>query len=280
MYRKVVFSEAHKKLFKTYKELQSILPFGFIKTKICLKPKYEVPNPSILKQLEQEKDKQLEHSPPIKTKNLLYNKNIYLYSNDNETKKIVYKLKEYQKIYNRTSVSLKKRFEKNNDINKTDNNRILLNNNNRNENNEILDSGHKYKSFSINNYNLKTNICLPSITSRMKNRISRNIKVKKGLSLRGFGKESLNHLDSTENKNDKNLYEINQKDIAHREINNIKVNKYKVKLKEFNIIKNKVKTEGNQESMGEEIGMTDEEKLNKLIGMRVVKKIKLKNIKP
>ena len=272
MNRKAALSEAHRKIFSTYEELKSILPFGFIKTKVCLKPKYEVPNPPILKLLEKEKNKPFELSPTLKTKNLLFNKNIYLFSNDTNEKKIISKFKELQKENSRIPIALKKHIEKNNDTNTRNNDKDLLNNDN-NDENENLNYGYKYKSFSINNFNMKSNVLLPSIIDRMKNKISRNIREKDGLSIRGVGLESLKHLNSMDNKSDKGLYDLNKKDDIYKAISNKKVKNYKIKLTDLNIKKNNSKTQVNQDSM-EENGNKHEEKSNGIIGMRVIRKIK------
>ena len=283
MNRKLTLSETHRRIFKTYEELKSILPFGFLKTRICLKPKYEIPNPPILKQIEKEKDKPLESSPTLKTQNLLYNKNIYLYSNDINDRKIISKLKELKKENKRTSVSITKRNENNIDSNTINNNFLLNNDNNDNDNNNNyedrnLKTKYKYKTFSINNFNMKTNVCLPSITYRMKNKISRNMREKDGLSIRGIGLKSLERLNM-DIKNDNELYEINKKDIVQRAMTNKKMNKYKLKINDYNTMENNDRTEANQKRL-KKIGKKHDEKLNEIIGMRVIKKLKVKKIKP
>ncbi|MCF0202826.1 MAG: hypothetical protein HUK08_05615, partial [Bacteroidaceae bacterium] len=54
----------------TYKELNSILPFGFIKTKISKNPKYNISYQPLLEKIEREKIEQMELSPAMKAQNL------------------------------------------------------------------------------------------------------------------------------------------------------------------------------------------------------------------
>ena len=86
LYRnKNITFNSHLKIFKTYKELNKILPFSYIQTRVSPNQKYTFKNQP-LKKLEKEKR-------PIKiTKNILYNKNIYIFSEENENiKKIINK---------------------------------------------------------------------------------------------------------------------------------------------------------------------------------------------
>ena len=73
---KIKAIKSHLGIFKTYKELQNILPFGYIKTRISPAQKYSFKKQSILINLEKEKIKEI--SPTKITKNLLYNK-IYIF---------------------------------------------------------------------------------------------------------------------------------------------------------------------------------------------------------
>ena len=97
---------SHLKVFRTYKELENLLPYGYIKTRISKGQKYSFKNKPLLINLEKEKNK---HLNPIKlTKNLLYNKNIYIFSDENgKNEKIISKLKEFflnNKSHKNTSI--------------------------------------------------------------------------------------------------------------------------------------------------------------------------------
>ena len=181
----IATSESHKKVFNVYSELKKMLPFGYLKTKISPSPKYEIPYQPIIKHLENEKNLSIETSPSLKTQHLLYNKNIYLYSDSSNGKKIISRLKQFHKNSNKTAFSHSKTVKK---IKNEDIDRDIFDNELVNEN---INNGYDFKSFSINNFNMKANIFLPSIKKRMKNNLPRNMRQKKGLSVKGIGIKSL-----------------------------------------------------------------------------------------
>ena len=68
--------KSHIKIFKTFKELKKILPYGYIKTNLSKGQKFSFKNPTLLVGLEKEKN---EKNYPTKiTKNLLLKK-IYIF---------------------------------------------------------------------------------------------------------------------------------------------------------------------------------------------------------
>ena len=231
--------KSHLKLFKIYKELKSILPFGYIKTRVSPSQKYSFKKQHILLNLEKEKNK--EKSPTKITKNLLYNKNIYIFSEENDkTKKIISKLKKYYS-YNKPKKNFSIKNESNiikDAKNSSDNSRNINNNNfvlnlntiylknnkiyylnglkednncindlkkniSRNEYDIIPNNIRKYyRSSSINNCVMKNNIYLPSIINRLKNSLPRNQRNSSGFILNGFG---IKH-EKNENININNSY--------------------------------------------------------------------------
>ena len=218
----------HHKLFNTYKELNNLLPFGYIKTRISPGQKYSFQRHPIIINLEKEKDKEI--SPTKITKNLLYNKNIYIFSEENDcTKKIISKLKKYYSYnktnrmpslqsesnatyneqnssnYSRNTNNLNS-FEMNANTIKTKKTDIYKNTLNENEhnNNELNKnefeiypdySGKIFKSSSINNCIMKNNIYLPNIIDRMKNCLPRYQRESHGFLLNGYGKKSFQKLN-------------------------------------------------------------------------------------
>ena len=229
---------SHLKIFKTYKELNNILPFGYIKTRISPGHKYSIKKQSILINLEKEKNKEI--SPTKITKNLLYNKNIYIFSEENDTtKKIISKLKKYYS-YNKPSKILSLQSESNisnndqnsfknsrnisnlnsymanaNTINlKKNNYKIALSENDQNNNEHDINKdefelyprkGKIFRSSSINNCIMKNNIYLPSITNRLKNSLPRYLREINGLLVNGLGKRSFKELKTNNSNIDKLL---------------------------------------------------------------------------
>ena len=189
----IALSESHKKIFTTYKELKKMLPFGFLKTKISSNPKYEIPFQPLIKQIENEKNLSIETSPTLKTQHLLYNQNIYLYSNNTNGKKIISRLKQLQQ-FNKTAFTPTKTVKKikNEELYKDSYDNEIIN--------DYTNSAYDYKSFSINDVNMKKNVFLPSIIKRMKNNLPRNMRQKSGLSVQGIGVKSLKKLFN-DNKN-------------------------------------------------------------------------------
>lgn len=237
---------SYLKIFKTYKKLKKILPFGYIQTKISPSQKYSFKNNRIIN-LEKEKK-----ATKI-NKNLLSNKNIYIFSEDNEnTKKIIYNLKKFylnknpnRNIYPMKSESNiisrnKYNFDKftnlsnyRNEINKKNNNKKYFNtgfnekekNHNLRKNNNIINSNSYtnfkfFRSSSINNCFMKNNIYLPSMTNRLKNSMPRYQRQNNGFILNGFGKESLKELKINifNNCNKNKIDEINEKNMMLRKI--------------------------------------------------------------
>ena len=237
--------KSHLKIYKTYKELKNILPFGYIKTRICPGQKYSFKKQSILINLEKEKNKEI--SPKKITKNLLTNKNIYIFSEENDnTKKIISKLKKYysynksHKIMNNESNITSENQNSSSQIsrNKSNLNNYIMNANtinykknsnnyyvsalseNEKSKNDIKDSNminneyefdlfknNKmcYRSSSIKNYVMKNNIYLPSITNRLKNNLPRYQREINGLLVNGLGKRSMKELNININNNNEKL---------------------------------------------------------------------------
>ena len=237
--------KSHLDIFKTYKELKNILPFGYIKTRVSPGQKYSFKKQSILINLEKEKNKEI--SPTKITKNLFHNKNIYIFSEKNEkTKKLISSLKKYcsynkpKKIfsiksetnifndnqnnsYNTRNINNINNFIlyantlNNNKLNVDDNCKGNLNKNlSRNDNNIYPNNIRKcYRSLSINNCEMKNNIYLPSITNRLKNNLPRNQRQNSGFLLNGLGIKDLKGINANINNNN-NL----EKDIS---FNGIKI---------------------------------------------------------
>ena len=239
--------KSHLKLFKLYKDLNYILPFGYLKTRVSPGLKYSFKKQSILINLEKEKNKDI--SPTKLTKNLLHNKNIYIFSEENEkTKKIISKLKKYYSYHkpkknlsiqneNETNFNSDHKNDNHNSNNITNLNSYILNTINL-KHNEIdylngLNEGNNYKnhlnknrsrnecdlcqnnnrkcyrSSSINNYSMKNNIYLPSITNRLKNSLPRNQRQDSGFLLNGFGIKNMKNVCINTSDNNFNNYILN-----------------------------------------------------------------------
>ena len=91
---------SHLEVFRTYKELKSLLPFGYIKTKVSESQKYSFAEQPIFINIEKEKEKDKMETPTKITNNLFHNKNIYIFSDENENfKKLMSKFKEFNSYY-------------------------------------------------------------------------------------------------------------------------------------------------------------------------------------
>ena len=224
-YRKDKLITSHSKIFKAYKELKKLLPYGFIKIRVSKGQKYYIKAQPTFFNLEKEKNKEL--SPSKNINNLLHNKNIYLYSEENENiKKIKTKMQSYyttkkpHKIrlvksefntkshpntYNRNHTSnitsSKTSIKDNtNNVNKTCNDLFLnieTSTEHTNKNNAYLNRNKSKKfcrSLSTSNWLMKNNIFLPSITKRLKNNLPRYLRETKGFTLKGHGIYNINNL--------------------------------------------------------------------------------------
>ncbi len=224
---------SHLKIYNTYKELNNILPFGFLKTRISPGHKYSFKKYPILINLEKEKEKEI--SPTKITKNLLYNKNIYIFSEENNnTKKITTNLKKYYSYNNKTNKMPSFKSESNvtnNEQNSSNysrntndfNSYVMISNTNKNKKsnnykNTLSDNeqskeektnelninefevypkyGKIFRSSSINNCIMKNNIYLPNIMDRMKNCLPRYQRENNGFLLNGFGKKSFQEINN------------------------------------------------------------------------------------
>ena len=209
----------HKNVFKLYKELKKALPIGYLKTRVSKGQKYSIQKQSILTKIEKEKLKEL-ITPTKITKNLFYNKNIYLYSGkDEQAKNFLKKLQNLKKsskqislnndidIFNTPNNSLKTLDIKNqsNLINNYLSNSKKIKSKEDDEINSISNNSRGYfRSTTINNCIMKNNIFLPSITNRLKNNLPRYERQNEGFLLEGIGKFTFNYLYSDERNNNVN----------------------------------------------------------------------------
>ena len=223
--RKDKLLTSHSKIFKTFKELKKLLPYGFIKIRVSKGQKYYIKAQPSFFNLEREKNK--ESSPTKNINDLLHNKNIYLYSEENENiKKMITKMESHyttkkphkirlvksesnikshpntnnKKLTSNLTSSRTSIKDKANNINKTYNNLFLnieIRNECQNKNNTYLNRNKNKKfcrSLSTSNWLMKNNIFLPSITNRLKNSLPRYLRESKGFMLNGHGIYSLKNL--------------------------------------------------------------------------------------
>ena len=148
---------SHLEVFRTYKELKNLLPFGYIKTKVSEAQKYSFSEQPILINIEKEKEKI--ETPTKITKNLFHNKNIYIFSDENENfKKLMSKFKEF------------------NSFNKPNKIHSIKSENNFDKSSKLINSS---ISENLRNSNNMTNInqyLLNSKTINYRNNIKNNLK--------------------------------------------------------------------------------------------------------
>ena len=284
----------HKNVFKLYKELKKALPIGYLKTRVSKGQKYSIQKQSILTKIEKEKLKEL-ITPTKITKNLFYNKNIYLYSGkDEQAKNFLKKLQNLKKsskqislnndidIFNTPNNSLKTLDIKNqsNLINNYLSNSKKIKSKEDDEINSISNNSRGYfRSTTINNCIMKNNIFLPSITNRLKNNLPRYERQNEGFLLEGLGKFSFKYLYSDERnnnvnectnvdeetlKNENNKYET-IKFIKNNNKKNFSCSQREIKLKinKNNDMKNNLKKIFLQNDLAKDLKITGFKKINK-----------------
>ena len=273
MLRKNVM-KIHLKLSQTYKELKSILPSGFIKTNIFSSKTTPLrkQNSNLINLKKQNKNNQSD------SKELVANQNIYLFSDTNKnSKKIISKLKNYfsfntkknklnsfksvsnldnnkfnsisvkktvriPKIaYNIKSVNRLKNEDKSNLNSKLNLNNIKLNY-------EFIAARKSFRSTSIDNSMMRNNICLPSLTERLKTKLPRYEREQYGLYLKNYKVNYVNNIEINKNTLDKGTH-------MRKKFLNLKFNKankskyifYRKRIKLSNTLLNQLKTDDSVE---------------------------------
>ena len=273
MLRKNVM-KIHLKLSQTYKELKSILPSGFIKTNIFSSKTTPLrkQNSNLINLKKQNKNNQSD------SKELVANQNIYLFSDTNKnSKKIISKLKNYfsfntkknklnsfksvsnldnnkfnsisvkktvriPKIaYNIKSVNRLKNEDKSNLNSKLNLNNIKLNY-------EFIATRKSFRSTSIDNSMMRNNICLPSLTERLKTKLPRYEREQYGLYLKNYKVNYVNNIEINKNTLDKGTH-------MRKKFLNLKFNKankskyifYRKRIKLSNTLLNQLKTDDSVE---------------------------------
>ena len=273
MLRKNVM-KIHLKLSQTYKELKSILPSGFIKTNIFSSKTIPLRNQNnnLINLKKQNKNNKSD------SKELVKNQNIYLFSDTNKnSKKIISKLKNYfsfntkknklnsfksvsnldnnkfnsisvkktvriPKIaYNIKSVNRLKNEDKSNLNSKLNLNNIKLNY-------EFIAARKSFRSTSIDNSMMRNNICLPSLTERLKTKLPRYEREQYGLYLKNYKVNYVNNIEINKNTLDKGTHM--RKKFLNLKFNKANKNKYifyRKRIKLSNTLLNQLKTDDSVE---------------------------------
>ena len=273
MLRKNVM-KIHLKLSQTYKELKSILPSGFIKTNIfSLKT---IPlrnqNSNLINLKKQNKNNKSD------SKELVKNQNIYLFSDTNKnSKKIISKLKNYFSFNTKknklnsfkseinldnnkfNSISVKKtvripkiayNIKSVNQLKNEDKSNLnsKLNLNNIKLNYEFIATRKSFRSTSIDNSMMRNNICLPSLTERLKTKLPRYEREQYGLYLKNYKVNYVNNIEINKNTLDKGTHM--RKKFLNMKFNKANKNKYifyRKRIKLSNTLLNQLKTDDSVE---------------------------------
>jgi hypothetical protein len=273
MLRKNVM-KIHLKLSQTYKELKSILPSGFIKTNIfSLKT---IPlrnqNSNLINLKKQYKNNKSD------SKELVTNQNIYLFSDTNKnSKKIISKLKNYFSFNTKknklnsfkseinldnnkfNSISVKKtvripkiayNIKSVNQLKNEDKSNLnsKLNLNNIKLNYEFIATRKSFRSTSIDNSMMRNNICLPSLTERLKTKLPRYEREQYGLYLKNYKINYVNNIEINKNTLDKGTHM--RKKFLNMKFNKANKNKYifyRKRIKLSNTLLNQLKTDDSVE---------------------------------
>lgn len=197
--KEFTISQSHENIFKTYQELQRVLPNGFLKMKVFKNQKYPISKSSIIKEIEKNYNKK-----NIKKRIFSSSQNINIFYNENEVDKnkikILPKLKNGTQNDQNTDMPLnitnsqKSNNNKTNIFNYNNNSEIITYRNFREKNMKMIgvscDMKLKrnkglYNSCSVNDIDMKKNIYLPRIIDRMKYSIPRNLRNNKGFIIKG-----------------------------------------------------------------------------------------------
>ena len=273
MLRKNVM-KIHLKLSQTYKELKSILPSGFIKTNIFSSKTIPLrnQNSNLINLKKQYKNNKSD------SKELVTNQNIYLFSDTNKnSKKIISKLKNYFSFNTKknklnsfksvsnldnnkfNSISVKKtvripkiayNIKSVNQLKNEDKSNLnsKLNLNNIKLNYEFIATRKSFRSTSIDNSMMRNNICLPSLTERLKTKLPRYEREQYGLYLKNYKVNYVNNIEINKNTLDKGTH-------MHKKFLNLKFNKanknkyifYRKRIKLSNTLLNQLKTDDSVE---------------------------------
>jgi hypothetical protein len=273
MLRKNVM-KIHLKLSQTYKELKSILPSGFIKTNIFSSKTIPLrkQNSNLINLKKQNKNNQSD------SKELVANQNIYLFSDTNKnSKKIISKLKNYFSFNTKknklnsfkseinldnnkfNSISVKKtvripkiayNIKSVNQLKNEDKSNLnsKLNLNNIKLNYEFIATRKSFRSTSIDNSMMRNNICLPSLTERLKTKLPRYEREQYGLYLKNYKVNYVNNIEINKNTLDKGTHM--RKKFLNMKFNKANKNKYifyRKRIKLSNTLLNQLKTDDSVE---------------------------------
>jgi hypothetical protein len=273
MLRKNVM-KIHLKLSQTYKELKSILPSGFIKTNIFSSKTIPLrnQNSNLINLKKQYKNNKSD------SKELVTNQNIYLFSDTNKnSKKIISKLKNYFSFNTKknklnsfksvsnldnnkfNSISVKKtvripkiayNIKSVNQLKNEDKSNLnsKLNLNNIKLNYEFIATRKSFRSTSIDNSMMRNNICLPSLTERLKTKLPRYEREQYGLYLKNYKVNYVNNIEINKNTLDKGTHM--RKKFLNMKFNKANKNKYifyRKRIKLSNTLLNQLKTDDSVE---------------------------------
>ena len=273
MLRKNVM-KIHLKLSQTYKELKSILPSGFIKTNIFSSKTIPLrnQNSNLINLKKQYKNNKSD------SKELVKNQNIYLFSDTNKnSKKIISKLKNYFSFNTKknklnsfksvsnldnnkfNSISVKKtvripkiayNIKSVNQLKNEDKSNLnsKLNLNNIKLNYEFIATRKSFRSTSIDNSMMRNNICLPSLTERLKTKLPRYEREQYGLYLKNYKVNYVNNIEINKNTLDKGTHM--RKKFLNMKFNKANKNKYifyRKRIKLSNTLLNQLKTDDSVE---------------------------------
>lgn len=273
MLRKNVM-KIHLKLSQTYKELKSILPSGFIKTNIFSSKTIPLRNQNnnLINLKKQYKNNKSD------SKELVTNQNIYLFSDTNKnSKKIISKLKNYFSFNTKknklnsfkseinldnnkfNSISVKKtvripkiayNIKSVNQLKNEDKSNLnsKLNLNNIKLNYEFIATRKSFRSTSIDNSMMRNNICLPSLTERLKTKLPRYEREQYGLYLKNYKVNYVNNIEINKNTLDKGTHM--RKKFLNMKFNKANKNKYifyRKRIKLSNTLLNQLKTDDSVE---------------------------------
>lgn len=241
--RNVLINE-HLKLSRTFKELKWLLPSGFMKKTNIHSPRVtpiKYKNILLIDTIKKTKDEQEKNETDL----IQTNKNMYALSEENKnSKKMISNLKYYfnfpfNKYKNKMTSTkndfnmnfidtvykdkIKRRYKKILTIKKTLNKLKELNHRKKtrsvsnfnfnyfNNNNPFMTIRKNFKGCTIDNSMLKANMCLPTLTNRLKSKLPRCEREKYGFKLTNYKDEENNKTESIKELERKKYKSINLK---------------------------------------------------------------------
>lgn len=171
----------HSRVFQTFKELQQKLPMNFLKMKVISSQKYIVPKLTVLNEIEKKKLLFKNHGKSIKP--VENKKSIFIFTEEKSKKRFENQMKTLMTQRNNSIENLKKKYLSLNYDEESSCSKREFNDSPYNEKIK-LQRNYPYPHYTKDS-DMKTNVYLPSIISRLKCSVPRSQRETNGFLIQG-----------------------------------------------------------------------------------------------